>query len=479
MQMQVLQESNRAELEGKCYTDFAFFCEEIVGLQLSEFHKELLEIPLKHQYGCIVVPTGHGKTSLFTIAYSLWRAWSNKNIEVCIVSGSLEQSMRFLGKIQDILENNPFFGRMLPRNRFDSWNKSSMKLSNGSEIYVKPFTSTARGIHPHFIIYDDLLRENDTPMDIIKETFWGIFYPRGQINNCQHLLVGTPLSANDLYSDLEKKSDWHVVRKQAVQTTESGKWLKSLWPERFSLKDLQRIRDNMNSVNFEREYMCNPRAAGSELFPQEMLLNCLDDGLEYSYDSKGTIYTGADFAMSTKSSGDYNAFIVVDSFQGKHLKKNGKETVEVENPIILRQVRRFRGSTGQVETLSTLNDYFPGSMIVADSSNVGAKFVPELRQKNLVVEAQDFRPANRNMLLMNLRRVIEQGRLVIPNKGDATVYTDIILRELAAFNLHKTKAGSESWQSTINHDDTSMALALAVKNVTNPTHVSETFIVGL
>lgn len=460
----------------KCRSDFSYFCEHVLDLDMTDYHKEIAQLPMQHRYLCVIIPTGHSKTTLFSNAYPLWRLCTEKDTEICLVSSSLDQSMKMLSNAQYIIETNPFFASLLPQNRFDTWNKSQLITSNHNQFYVKPFNSTARGIHPNILIYDDLLRESDTPMDQIKDTFWSIFFPRGQIHKSQHIVVGTPFSVEDLYTDLEKNEEWHVVRKAAVIEDEQGNWLRSLWPDKFPLDALKNLREGMTPFRFEREYMCRPRASGDALYPPEMVLNCLDDKLEYTYTSKGITYIGCDFAMSTKESGDFNVFTVVDSTPEPHK----FDDIEIENPVIIRKIVRFRGNTGHIENIRSLHSYYNSAKVIADSSGVGAKFVQELRENQISVDAQDFRPANRNMLLMGLRRLIEQNRIIIPNKGELIPLTNRLVKELTSFRSVKTRSGnSETWQSSISHDDMVMSLALAVKDVSSPRKMLENVFVGV
>jgi len=472
------------EFEFRCRSDFVYFCENVLNMEMTSYHVELASLPVQHRQLCVIVPRGHGKTMLYSIAYPLWRLWREKNFELCLTSSSLEQSMKIFAKSQELLESNPFFSRILPQDRFSSWNKSQLVTRNGNWFYVKPFNSTARGIHPHCIIYDDLLREMDTPLEQIEETFWGVFYPCGQINNCQHLIVGTPQTPDDLYAKLEKLSekdkDWQVVRKRAVIKDEKGNWVRALWESRLPLDVLRKIRESMGEYRFEREYQCNPIATGDTLYPQEMILDCLDNSLEYSFKSEGSITIGCDFAISTAASGDYNVFTVVDNCAGQeYIKETDNGKVKVKDPVFIRRIIRFRGNTGHVESIKNLCASFPSSRVIADNSHVGARFVQELRENYITVDGQDFQPAHRNMMLMNLRRLIEQKRLVIPYKGEYLPLTKRLMKELASFRSKKLPSGGETWVSSVDHDDMVFSLALAVRDIGSPRRLLDTMFVGI
>lgn len=462
------------------YTNsFAKFCTDIIGLELAEYHKELISL-ITNRYVCIVIPRGHSKSSLFSIAYPLWRLIKEKNIEICLISSSLDQSMKLFAKTQYILETNPFFANLLPTDRMTIWNKSQITTTTHNLFYIKPFNSTIRGSYPHYMIIDDVLREETTNIMQARETFWSDIYPAGQTVGCQIIVIGTPLSMDDLYADLQKKNSWVFYKKPAVIEDEKGNWIKPLWAERFSLNRLKEIQGAMSPYRFQREYMCTPTSTGDILYPQELVINALDYNLDFTDKSEGMVTISADFAMSTKSSGDYNVFIVLDDMQGQtYYKKTDTGTVEVPNPLIVRNMIRFRGNIGQTEKILRLCKQYNALRVVVDNSGVGAKFVKELKEESILVEPQDFVPAKRNAILLNLRTVLEKGRLVIPSGPNSSPLTDILVHELSGFRaVENSQTGYEAWKSNLEHDDCVSSLAMAVKHASNPKVTMEKLIFG-
>ena len=463
--------------------DFLSFCENVLGLELSEFHKEIVKLPINigNRYILIVLPVGHLKTTLFSKAYAIWRLFREEDFEVALVSSSERQSMKILGEVQNELEINPFLKHLVPDNRNTAWNKSTLTTSNGNKYYIVPFNSSARGIHPNVIIYDDLLRETDVSMDKIKDIFWGVFFPRGQTKYCQHIVIGTPQSGDDLYAEIEEKEKkgegWITVRKPAIITNENGRWIEPLWKERFTLDELKNIKTNMGEYRFKREYMCNPLSSGASLYPDNLLSACCDPNLSFSYNTKGTVYIGCDFAMSTAASGDYNVYTVVDVINGEYKRKidlhGVTHEVTVKDPVIIRHIERYRGASGHAERVKQLWDTFHPVKVIADVSNFGGKIIPEIRQYGIAVEGQDFQRGPRNNLLIGLRRLIESDdpilkppRLVIPTsqKDQTFSITTRLLKELRAMEQTKTRSRVSTFASSLDHDDMVMSLAMAVKD---------------
>ena len=470
-------------------TSFNYFLENVLEHHIYPELRKIVEYPIKYRYVLIVLPTGHLKTTTFTVGYSCWRLWKERGYEIGIVSSSLRQSQKFLSQIKSVLTHNKFFKHLIPKDaRFDKrkWGASEIRTTNGNACYVMPFNSSARGFHPNLIIYDDLLREGDIAMDKIKEIFWSVFYPRGQAKNCRHLVVGTPIEQEDLYVDIESKTidkggEWVAIRKPAVNVDKDGNWVSSLWEERFPLEKLRQIKENMGSYRFNREYMCSTDYEEEWFFPRESILNACDDTLTFNHVTKGRVIIGADFAMSTSPTGDYNVFTVIDSINGtikRKIKINGKiMDVEVKDPIIIKYIDRYKGATGQVSRLVDLYHAYRAERIVLDSSTFGARFAQELREQGVLVDAQDFRAIHRNQMLLNLRRIIETDdvikkppRLVIPTSQQNFTYskTSVLIRELSGFRETKTPAKSVTFASVLDHDDTVMSLALAVSRVSKP-----------
>src|SRR3990167_2917460 len=426
---------------------------------LGQFHKEICGHLLSYRYALSIVPRGHLKTSLLN-AYACWRLFRESNYELVLVSSTLDQSMKNLSEIQYYLETTPWLQHLLPDDRSTAWNKSTLVTKNRSLIQVKPFSPSARGMHPSEILYDDVLREADVTMDDIKDTFWSIFYPMGQTKHCKHIIVGTPLSQEDLFAEIEQKATeekiWHVYKKAAIIDYEIGEG-KPLWPERFTMAELDRIKKDMGAYRFTREYLCSPVGEGSGFYPIEFILNTLDDDRAFSYTTEGQVYIGCDFAMSESATADYNVFTVVDCLTGPYKRKmkfDRKEVeLEVQNPVIVKRIERFKGGTGQVRRIKELWDRYHPIKVIVDNSSFGAKFAQEIRDLGITVEAQDFQPTKRAMLLTNLRKVFETDnpkvippRLIIPySQADETQsIVKHLVRELSGFRETKTKGGYQT-----------------------------------
>ena len=469
------------EFYQKCISDFPFFVEKVLGYNLADFHLEQIDLMLRHRYTCVITPVSHGKTTLFSVSLPLWLLWKEKDFNICLVSSTEEQAQRALGIIQKTIETNPFLKHLVPSAKTVKWGSSYIHTTNGSKCYTKPFSDSARGIQPDLIVYDDLLRSRDVNMDLIKEIFWSVFIPRGQARGCKHVVVGTPQSDDDLLTDIEKDHTemWATVRKAAVITNERGDWIKPLWPAVFSLKQLDDLKKAVGLYRFNREFMCQPSGLEGGLFPPDMIAGSCDDDLGFSYKIEGDSFVGGDFAMSKSSTGDFTVITAVDSLSGNHM-INGREIVD---PIIIKHMTRNKGGN-RIWNNTKLNWYnktFLPQKMVLDGTTFGAVFVNDLQADGIFAISQGFRPDQRNKLLLNLRRLMEDGRIVIPTKEDEQFtfgVTKHLLSELKGFEEKKTPGGLKTFKTNKKHDDSVMSLAMAVSQIVEMRPMLDSFILS-
>ena len=444
-------------------TNFRSFTEKVLGFKLGKFHDKVIKTVLENRYSVIIIPRGHLKTTLFAIAYPLWNLWvKNSGFEICLISSAIDQSIKTFRKVRDIMEDNEFLNQYLPLSKKQSWEKTSIETANGNYYYIKPFNSTTKGTHVDLMICDDLLRQENLNQEQVKEIFWSIVFPTVQTRRGKLIVIGTPQSPDDLLSELEK--NWGNIRLPAV-ITKKDKWIKPLWNERFSLKELKDIQQSMGTYRFNREYMCSPESMlGSAVYPPEIVLDCTNDNLGFAGYKKGKIYIGADFAMSGSKYGDYSVFTVVDTYYD--------ETREFknDNPIVIRKIIRLKGASFELQKKYLLDLYhdYGASAVVIDISGVGQAFYDDLILEHINVIDKKFDSRSRNSYLINLRKLLENKRVVIPmNQNDMNAYAlgKELIKELTAMEEKETHSGTRTIQSTAKHDDMVMSLALAVSEI--------------
>ncbi len=454
----------------------------------------MLQKVLLNRYVAIEVPVGHAKTTTISKGYVLWRLWREKRgFEICLTSSSLEQSMKVLSEVQAIIETNDFLKELIPQDRRESWNKKSLETSKGTKFYVKPFNDSARGVHPDILIYDDILRVGDSDMSQqdVKDIFYSVFIPRGQTKRSQHILVGTPAGEGDLFDDIEKKAKegklWTHVHYSAItklkpfgNISNPDDWLESLWSERFPISELKEIRENISPTRFAREYLCEPQADGTSGFNQQKLAEGLDEFTEFEFAKKeGMTIMGLDLAYSQEVTADFTVLTIVTLLSKpwivRKIVDRLVENKEIHDGIFIEKIVRVHGIDSNM--IRDMYQLYECRKIILDKSTGGVLVASDLRQFGCNVEEQSFDSASRQMLLLNLWKVIEQGRIIMPYKKDGNSEQIIknLLYELNSMQNVKTRTGVDTFKSVARHDDMVMSLALAVKDFGRKTRLySET-----
>ena len=462
------------EFLSKC-ADPSFFIGEVLGYKPSKFHKEMTDEAMKNRYLLIEVPRGHAKTTMISKGYATWLLWKERGVEICLTASSLQQSKKVLNEIKAMITQNPFLKHLVPTDRETSWNKNEIETTNGNYLYIRPFNDSARGIQPNYLIYDDIMRleDNNVTAEDKEDIFWSVFYPAGQTNRCKHFIVGTPAYEGDLFDKIEKNAntigDWKHIHYACVEVDSAGNWVKPLWPERYDLSELKKIQSMMSPLLFAREYMCDPASSGGDIFSKDKLACALDHELNFSYETgEGLTIIGNDVAFSKSTKADWTVLIGVTVSEKPHtiVQYLGDEKSErtIENPIILNLIVR-RKSVDINETLG-IYESLGATRLVLDKSTGGVLVGADLRNKGINVDEQDFGPTNRQSMLINMSKIFDSERIVIPFKDPSTkMMVDILLKELKGMVVGKTKLGAQNIVSTTKHDDCVMALALALKPI--------------
>jgi len=446
-------------LTARAIFEFPVFFNEILGFndpcKLSEFQTTSMKIVVDERYVSLLWSRGHLKTTIWSVAYTCWRLWRENNIKICIVSSSLDQSMGMISLIQKAIEENDMLKKLSPTDRGDTWNKSQLNTSNGNSCFIKPFSDSARGVHVDYLIMDDILRATDISQDEIKNRFWGIFFPMVQTTRGQILLVGTPMHANDLLMTLYKNDQWFGLKQPAVFTDSEGNWLKPSWDNRFTLKELEGVKSNMGSLQWQREYMCNPMASGSSIFKR---IN-IGTHVELAEPRENCVYyMGIDIAMSEAKAADFTVFSIIE---------------KDENGMMLQiKQERYHGydESQIIERLNQLYQTFHLRKIYIEEKGLSKGIVKTVTTPSLNPTSFPVIEGYRTARSGNHSKEALISRLDVAFLSNELHILDnqILIDELNAFKIKEnTRTGSSTYEGVGEHDDTVIALALAVMAATD------------
>ena len=440
------------QIISKSLLSYPFFAEYVLAMnqpiKLGKFHKEDLT-NINYRNILIEWPRGHLKTTLWTVGYIVWRMWKERDKNIGITSASMAQSLEKLEFIRGAISNNEFLIHLKPELRNDTWSGSQLNTTNGNRCKALTFADTSLGNHLDFLVLDDILVDINMTHTQIKDTFWTVFFPMTQTRRGQILMVGTPKSARDLFAEIKEKASkmgWHVIHREAVLIDENANWKEPLWPERYTLTELEQIKYSQGSMKFYREYMCKPKSSGSSVFN----IKKIGDHPEHLKGREGYSYfIGIDVSLSGSKNADFLVFsVIAKDREGalKHVKQERYQGRD-ENFILKRTVE--------------LSELFHPKRICIEQIGISVGVVNMmLDPSKFPLLSQRIEPYKMNRwsqkedLISMLQSVCETGTLTLLDNP-------ILLDEMDSFQIKETDDGKVTFEGSGSHDDCVMSLALA------------------
>lgn len=432
--------------------------------KLDEFHLEIIE-ELKlteksvDRKGLFLLPRGHWKSTLITVAYTIQKVLQNPDISVFISNAVLNNSVAFLREIKNHFEKNE---RLIEL--FGDW--VGEKWGEG-EIIVKPRTSPHKEptirigsvehsvVSSHFdlIILDDLVNRDNTGtreqcnkvIQYYKDSF-----ALGKENNTTFLVVGTFWHHADLFQHILTKNK--VIKNFRVLHKTCWKDKENFVPlfYKFNKEYLLQLKREMGSFDFAKQYENTLVDDENAEFKMSWLEN---EYLEKDIISKPlTTFITIDPAESTKDNADYTAVIV--------------NSVDENDNWYIRYVKRLHINTTQLTELVFdlwTNPEWKKSGLVsiglekkAFEDTVKPLLKTEGEKRGLFPYVVELKPMRRNKeqrIRGALQGRLEYGKIFF--RAGANDNTDDLRDELIKFPLAE-------------HDDLSDALAYQQDIVYHP-----------
>lgn len=327
----ILKASKSIEYFGKV------FMAKALSAATPQFHKAIyadLENNSIEKLG-IVAPRGHSKSTVVSVIYPMWRIIfkpDNEDLLILLISEAQSQSVNFVSIIKYNLAFNPrildYFGSL----EGPKWTEEEIVTSNGAKLVARGTGQRIRGTlagresitRPNLIILDDFESETNsgTPEAIDKNKKWIAKAVEPSLaDDGRMVAIGTIITERAYLKDIEKDETWKCHFYQAIMNN------KSLWPERFSMKRLMRIKksyeDRGEGDAFWQEYMNTPINLETQTFKQvdftywtgefqlfeglqpALKLTDPDDGYELPTWTPVTVCIGVDLAISEDRRADF------------------------------------------------------------------------------------------------------------------------------------------------------------------------------
>jgi hypothetical protein len=408
----------------------------------------------------------HSKSTFFSYVYPIWRAFTEPGCEVYIFSKTLEQSMEFLdiiiygrNNLKGML-NTPVLAGIVPEegnkggsNGRTRLKRTDVRFKNGSRIRAIGYGKAIRGAHPKYIVLDDPLNDEDMYSETVrnknieyfKSAIVNMLHPQGQI-----CCVGTPYHISDLWGFLRENPKYLFKKFPGIIKDKKGNE-RALFPWRWTLKALRDKKEEIGTVSFAREILCEPITDDLAIFPSYLFPPLYDKTLKLrptrdSIRERGlSVFMGVDIARSASVAADFFVIFVIG------IDNNGNHyIIDIVREKGLPFIR-------QQEMIKHTARRYGVDLVLIESNNMQQVWSDEvIRTTDLPVKPFETTAQNKYPLdkgVPGLRILLENAKVIIPRGDEYSVkQTNAWMTEAQQFGFIDGKL-----QGIGEHDDTVMA----------------------
>jgi predicted phage terminase large subunit-like protein len=289
---------------------------EHFNIKPAPFHEEIYHIlQEKHKFTCIVAPRGHSKSTTITLGYVIHQILFKRANFIIILSDTYTQAKYFLDAIKKEFETNDLLKWLFGEMQGSVWGESEIETTNGVRIIARGAEQKIRGIkwkqfRPDLIIVDDLENEeltaNKERRIKLEQWFWGSVVP-ALGKDGRLVVIGTILHYDSLLNKLQKSELFKTLFYRAVENNTA------LWQDRYSLEDLNEIKENYKAQGLLNLYYCEyqnePLSDENAIFKKSWFKYFKDEPESPLIKSLSKFIT-VDPAISQKETADYTVIMV-------------------------------------------------------------------------------------------------------------------------------------------------------------------------
>jgi len=297
----------RLVIKRNAQRNFWYFCYHVCGFQdiATNIHLTLCDRYQRrflHNFNIYLLPRGHLKTTLLTVAGTIWEAVQDElilpggkhirgqNLRVLIGNAKLELAIDIVRDIENIVATNEMFAWLFPEYvPSESWRRGKERGKWNSERLdwpcsaqagrkegcVQIISAGASGTSKHFDVlkFDDVVNDENIDTKALRDKMdrWykNILQLRNDPVSSRVCLIGTRWHYDDQYGRLIRKE---MARREIAK--EKGETVKPvyfiyrrkakengipIWGERFTNEELDRLKyDELGSYIYSCQYDNDP-----------------------------------------------------------------------------------------------------------------------------------------------------------------------------------------------------------------------------
>ncbi|MGO9205360.1 MAG: phage terminase large subunit [Candidatus Limnocylindrales bacterium] len=314
--------------------DDAAFAEYVGDLLLPDHLAEASAFADRHGSALILLPRGHGKSTLFIWRTARLIGVTHGRVRVLLLAAVAEDAEALSGAIRRIVESERFT-EVFPWARAGArglvWTDRRWSVAGTEALHGKDATCRAEGLlsirpgpRADILLADDIVGEQEcttaTMRAKVSTTYWSVVDPilvpdspalREALASDPALgwrldpdgtlpgrrwFLGTRWHADDPYAEL-MAAGWPALVRTAI-----GSDGQALWPELWPISKLEAKRRELGSAIFNLQYQNDPSGMGGNIFKREWFQ--LVDAVP-----AGARRIGMDLNASASTRADYTAVV--------------------------------------------------------------------------------------------------------------------------------------------------------------------------
>lgn len=369
----------------------------------------------------IFLPPRHGKSLLSTQIFPSWYLGRNPNHYVISASYSQDLADDFGRKVRNLVAD-PLHTAVFPKCLLsdDSGGMRRFNTTAGGSYFAVGRGAGLTGRGAHLLLLDDLLKDreeanSETVRRNLHEWYGSVAYtrlqPGGAIINVQTRWHEDDLGGRLLREQAE--DGWDVLCLPAIADKVEifRKEGEALWPDKYPLPALEKIRNAIGSAAFISLYQQRPSAAEGAVFQRSWWRTYSEPPAQI----KRVIFS-VDTAFKTGTENDWTVCTVwavtVNGFYLLHLWRQ-----RVELPDLKRKLIQLAA------------DWSPNVIVIEDAAS-GQSLIQELRAGTTLPVRAVSVERDKVSRAHAVTPVIEAGKVFIPEKAP---WVESFLDELASF----------------------------------------------
>jgi phage terminase large subunit-like protein len=213
---------------------------------------------------------GHAKSTHMDVMIPMWlKCQKIKELNVMVVVGKSEDNaIKLLGDLQAELQFNKRYAHDFGEQyNSGSWEEGNFVTKDGCAFFALGRGQSPRGLkyrskRPNYIVIDDLDDDElcENPKRVRKLTHWvrEALYGTMGGKGGRFIMVGNLINKCSVLANMIKIKSFHVSEVNIINNQGEVSW-----PEYWTQQRIDKIREDMGYVGFERECMNNPINEGT------------------------------------------------------------------------------------------------------------------------------------------------------------------------------------------------------------------------